>query len=128
MQVVFTVLYYLVNIIFIFSSLFLILIILLQEGKGGGLSGAFGGVGTEAFGVKAGGINRFTAILAAVWIGAAILSSVIRPFTESTAPGGQDPTTPVEQAKPGPLTPGRGQQPKMPPPDWPGESGFVRVP
>ena len=39
----------------------LITIILLQEGKGGGLGGAFGGAGAETFGVQSGGVNRFTA-------------------------------------------------------------------
>jgi len=58
---------------FIASSLFLIIIILLQEGKGGGLAGAFGGVGGEAFGVGAGGINKATSTLAAVFIIAAII-------------------------------------------------------
>jgi len=46
--------------IFFASALLLILVILLQEGKGGGLSDAFGGAGAETFGVRAGGINRFT--------------------------------------------------------------------
>ena len=46
--------------VFFASALFLILVILLQEGKGGGLSDAFGGAGAATFGVRAGGINRFT--------------------------------------------------------------------
>ena len=58
---------------FIVSSLFLIVIILLQEGKGGGLAGAFGGMGGETFGVGSGGINRATSILAAIFIGCAII-------------------------------------------------------
>ena len=58
---------------FIASSLFLIVIILLQEGKGGGLAGAFGGMGGEAFGVGTGGINKATSLLAAIFIGTAII-------------------------------------------------------
>jgi preprotein translocase subunit SecG len=46
--------------LFFLSSLLLVLVILLQEGKGGGLSDAFGGAGAETFGVRSGGINRFT--------------------------------------------------------------------
>ena len=46
------------------SSLLLIVVILLQESKGGGLAEAFGGIGAETFGVKSGGINRFTFALA----------------------------------------------------------------
>ena len=39
------------------TSLFLIFLILIQRGKGGGLAGAFGGVGgSSAFGTKAGDV------------------------------------------------------------------------
>jgi preprotein translocase subunit SecG len=55
------------------ASILLAVIILLQEGKGGGLAEAFGGVGAETFGVKSGGINRFTFSVAAVYVVAAIL-------------------------------------------------------
>ena len=51
-------------------SLFLILLVLIQRGKGGGLAGAFGGVGgSSAFGSRAGDVfTRVTIILAAIWI------------------------------------------------------------
>jgi preprotein translocase subunit SecG len=51
-------------------SLFIVLIILLQRGRGGGLTGALGGAGgTSAFGVKAGDIfTRITAISVLLWI------------------------------------------------------------
>ena len=55
------------------SALLMSVIILLQESKGGGLAEAFGGVGAETFGVKSGGINRFTFILAAVFLGSGVL-------------------------------------------------------
>jgi preprotein translocase subunit SecG len=58
---------------FALSALLLCLIVLLQEGKGGGLAEAFGGIGAETFGVRAGGINRFTFGVATVFIGSAIL-------------------------------------------------------
>lgn len=51
----------------------LIAIILLQEGKGGGLGEAFGGAGAETFGVKASGVNRLTAGLGAVFMVLALL-------------------------------------------------------
>ena len=60
-------------VVFTFSSLLLIIVILLQEGKGGGLASAFGGAGADTFGVSAGGINRFTATLAVVFIGCAVI-------------------------------------------------------
>ena len=58
---------------FFASALLLIIVILLQESKGGGLAEAFGGIGAETFGVKGGGINRFTFALAAVFLGSALL-------------------------------------------------------
>ena len=49
------------NTLIILVSLFLICLILIQRGKGGGLAGAFGGVGgSSAFGTKAG--DTFTRI------------------------------------------------------------------
>ena len=63
---------------FVFVSLLLILVVLLQEPKGGGLSGAFGGVGAETFGVQTGGVNRFTSYLAAFFLGLAIMYAAIR--------------------------------------------------
>ena len=60
-------------IVFFFSSVLLSVVILLQESKGGGLSEAFGGVGAETFGVKSGGINKFTFALAAAFLVSAVL-------------------------------------------------------
>jgi preprotein translocase subunit SecG len=53
-----------------FTALFLILLILVQRGRGGGLSGAFGGMGGQsAFGSKAGDTFTFiTIIVATFWI------------------------------------------------------------
>lgn len=51
-------------------SLFLILLVLIQQGRGGGLAGAFGGMGGQsAFGTKAGDLfTKITIGVAAVWI------------------------------------------------------------
>ena len=51
-------------------SFFIIGIILLQRGRGGGLTGALGGAGGQsAFGVKAGDIfTRITAVAVLLWI------------------------------------------------------------
>ncbi|MSR75775.1 MAG: preprotein translocase subunit SecG [Planctomycetes bacterium] len=54
------------NVLFVLGSILLIAIVLMQEGKGGGLGNAFGGAGGEAFGHSVGGINRFTAWIAGV--------------------------------------------------------------
>ncbi len=52
------------------NSIFLILLVLIQRGRGGGLAGAFGGLGGQsAFGTKAGDLfTRITVVTAAVWI------------------------------------------------------------
>jgi len=58
------------NLIVILTGLFLIGIVLIQRGKGGGLAGAFGGVGgSSPFGSKAGdAFTKFTIYVAAFWI------------------------------------------------------------
>jgi len=57
-------------VLLLLTGLFLILIILLQRGRGGGLVGAFGGMGGQsAFGAKAGDVfTRVTIVVATVWI------------------------------------------------------------
>ena len=60
-------------VLFFSSAALLTVIILLQESKGGGLADAFGGVGAETFGVKSGGINRFTFTLAGIFLFSAII-------------------------------------------------------
>lgn len=67
------IIHYLSWVLFFLSSVLLIVVILLQESKGGGLSEAFGGVGAETFGVKSGGISRFTFGLAIVFAVSALL-------------------------------------------------------
>jgi preprotein translocase subunit SecG len=71
----------LVMTLFVLTSLLLLLVILIQEGKGGGIAGAFGGAAAETFGVKAGTVNRFTAILATVFMGLALLHAGIASAT-----------------------------------------------
>jgi preprotein translocase subunit SecG len=57
------------NVLLLLSSIFLICLVLIQRGKGGGLAGAFGGPGgSSAFGTKAGDVfTRVTIITAIVW-------------------------------------------------------------
>jgi preprotein translocase subunit SecG len=58
------------NLIVILLSLFMIGLVLIQRGKGGGLAGAFGGAGgSSPFGSKAGdAFTRITIWVAAIWI------------------------------------------------------------
>jgi preprotein translocase subunit SecG len=51
-------------------GVFLMIVILLQRGRGGGLAGAFGGMGGQsAFGTKAGDVfTRITIVIAILWV------------------------------------------------------------
>ena len=66
-------------------------IILLQEGKGGGLGEAFGGAGAQTFGVKAQGIAKVTGYIAGGLVLVAIMIAVI----ESSASSVNFGSTPV---------------------------------
>ncbi len=59
----------LANVLMVITSLFLIGLVLIQRGKGGGLAGAFGGAGgSSAFGTKAGDVfTRITIFTAGFW-------------------------------------------------------------
>ena len=60
----------LLMVLLLVMAVFLIVLVLIQRGKGGGLAGAFGGMGGQsAFGTKAGDLfTRITIVVAAVWI------------------------------------------------------------
>ena len=59
----------LLNVLIVICSIFLICLVLIQRGKGGGLAGAFGGMGgSSAFGTKAGDVFTWTTVVVAlVW-------------------------------------------------------------
>ena len=63
-------------------ALFLILLVLVQRGRGGGLTGALGGMGGQsAFGTKAGDVfTKITMVTATVWILVCMISiKVLQP-------------------------------------------------
>jgi preprotein translocase subunit SecG len=70
-----------------FVGLVLIGLILLQRGRGGGLAGAFGGMGGQsAFGTKAGDVfTRITIVAATIWITLACICILV----VSNATGGR---------------------------------------
>ena len=69
------------NILVLLVGIFLILLVLIQKGKGGGLAGAFGGTGgSSAFGSRAGDqFTRVTIVVAAVWIALIMIMVVVLP-------------------------------------------------
>jgi len=64
------------GLVLVLTALFLILLVLIQRGRGGGLAGAFGGAGGQsAFGTKAGDVfTKITVGVAAFWIVLCILA------------------------------------------------------
>jgi len=98
-------------------SIFLILVILVQRGRGGGLTGALGGMGGQsAFGTKAGDLfTRITIVVAAIWVLLSMASIKVlaqrTPFEStrgrSVAPAAPGPgtTTPKTPAVPKGATP-----------------------
>lgn len=61
---------FITSVLTLLCSVLLMFVILLQRGRGGGLAGAFGGLGGQsAFGTKAGDVfTRITIVLAVVWV------------------------------------------------------------
>lgn len=116
-------------IVFVISAIVLVVVILLQEGKGGGLTSALGTSGQQTFGVGASGINKFTG-----WTGAIFLVSALaihyfnRIDSQRSAAGSfglptetlqNDPNAPAGGGAPAgtPTTPPAGSQ--TPPPSTP---------
>jgi len=96
-----TSLHYLFSVPLALISVFLILVVLEQRGRGGGLTGALGGMGGQsAFGTKAGDLfTRITIVVAAVWI---LLSmGALTVLRQSAQTGGLK-----ANAKSGPVVPG----------------------
>ncbi len=60
----------LTQVLLLFLGAFLMIIVLLQRGRGGGLAGAFGGAGGQsAFGTKAGDVfTKITVVVAVAWV------------------------------------------------------------
>ncbi|WP_406696788.1 preprotein translocase subunit SecG [Singulisphaera sp. Ch08] len=81
----------------ILASLFLICLVLIQRGKGGGLAGAFGGMGgSSAFGTKAGDVfTKVTMSVATFWIVLCMLMVIISNRGGDSAWGNDSGTTKV---------------------------------
>ncbi len=95
----------------------LIIVVLLQRGRGGGLAGALGGAGGQsAFGTKAGDVfTKITVGLAVIWVLVAGISiQVLSKTTGSSFKGGKDV---IPSLEPGPDDKEEGlQAPKDQPP------------
>jgi preprotein translocase subunit SecG len=102
-------------VVLLVAGLFLILLVLIQRGKGGGLAGAFGGAGgSSAFGSRAGDtFTKITIYVAAGWILLIMIlikttqPSVELPVNAAIAPAnGGAPSAPAPEGPP-PIIPGQ---------------------
>ncbi len=122
-------LYYLAIVLHVVACLFLIGVVLLQEGKGQDLVGAFGGGGSQtAFGPRgqANVLSRATTILAGVFMITSLSLSLLRPHEASVLDrlpaasvpasvptGAASPVTPPAPAEAAPV-PATGSAPASP--------------
>lgn len=83
------------NSLIVLISLFMICLILIQRGKGGGLAGAFGGSGSSsAFGSKSGDVfTRVTMYVAIVWIVLSMLLVIL--YNKSNKSAFEDDASPA---------------------------------
>jgi preprotein translocase subunit SecG len=90
------------NSLLVLTSLFLICLVLIQRGKGGGLAGAFGGTGgSSAFGTKAGDVfTRVTMIVAGFWILLSMLLVILANRGGESAWGTESTSTKVTREAP----------------------------
>ncbi len=104
----------LLEVLLVICSLFLVGLVLIQRGKGGGLAGAFGGAGgSSAFGTKAGDVfTKITIIAAGVWIGLNMLLVILANSSKTSALGAVAPTDRSQQVAPSTT----GGDPSIPPP------------
>lgn len=77
---------FILKIAIILTSLFMIGLVLIQRGKGGGLAGAFGATGgSSAFGTKSGDVfTRITITTGGIWILMSILLVIVSNSNRST--------------------------------------------
>ena len=106
-------------------SVFLILVILVQRGRGGGLTGALGGMGGQsAFGTKAGDMfTRITIVIAAIWILLSMTS--LKVLGDRSASAG---LAPGARGRPAAVTPGSAIPGKTAPGEVPAEGGVALPP
>src|SRR5215831_15640577 len=118
-----TFLFYLIVVFHVIACLFLIAVVLLQQGKGQDLASAFGGGGTQtAFGPRgsANVLSRATTVLAGVFMVTSLALSMVKPRARSVLD-----TVPV----PAPLaspSPQAGAKPPASPPPAPSGSPLAR--
>ena len=106
-------LFYLVATLYVIVSVMLMLVILLQQGKGGDIANAFGGGASQAaFGARSGAtvLSRATSVCAILFVLGAIVLGILGQRGPASVIGGRAPQStttpaPVAPATPAPATP-----------------------
>jgi preprotein translocase subunit SecG len=96
-------LYYLVATLYVLTCMVLMLVILLQQGKGGDIANAFGGGSSQAaFGARSGAtvLSRATTVCAVLFVVGALMLGIIGQRGPGSVIGGRAP-----QRAPAPATP-----------------------
>ena len=102
-------LYYVTVGIYVVVCLTLILVVLLQQGKGGGMANAFGGGASQAaFGARSGAtvLSRATTVCAVLFVIGALYLGIACQRGPSSVVGGRAPqSSPAKPAAPAPTQP-----------------------
>jgi preprotein translocase subunit SecG len=112
-----TILFYFIVFLHVVACLFLIAVVLLQQGKGQDLASAFGGGGTQtAFGPRGSAtvLSRATTILAGLFMVTSLALSIVRPRASGVldqVPEAVASPTPAASAAPATTTPAAPQSP-----------------
>ena len=122
-------LYYLVVTIYVITCLVLVLVILLQQGKGGDIANAFGGGSSQAaFGARSGAtvLSRATTVCAVLFVVGALVLGIVGQRGPGSVIGGRAPahapaapppaTLPPNPAPPAATTPRPAPVPATPAP------------
>ena len=101
-------LYYLVTALYVLVCFTMMLVVYLQQGKGGDIASAFGGGSSQAaFGARSGAtvLSRATWICAAIFIIGAMSLGILGRRGPSSVVGGRAPLTQPSSPTPSPLAP-----------------------
>jgi len=108
-------------VLFLLCGVVLVLLVLIQRGRGGGLAGAFGGPGGHsAFGTKTADVFiKVTAVLGAIFFVLAIVTALMMRHQQSALWSTEEPVPAEAPAEPGT---GPGERPAAPPAETPAET------
>jgi len=114
-------LYYFLTFLYVFVCLMLLMVVLLQQGKGGDMASAFGGGSSQtAFGARGGAtlLTKLTTVFAVLFMLGALALAIIGQRGPSSIVGGTTAPAPVSSAPKVPATPAA-QRPAPAPPQQP---------